>query len=391
MAPIPIDALHAAQRYGHLVDPIAAQYRNPVTGQRLSGTALLLKLSSGENGFKMGGAPSSAGARGATQFTAGSRRTAIQKFGIDPWRSYDEAFHGAALHLLGKINGSKGLQGYNPGDPGYTNYILGQKVGHITPGAGGSSQGPVSSGAPSATSLSSGLSSPDTTPGGTGLADLISALGAQKQPAGAASVPDPSFSSMRYLPTAGATPVMAPPPQQGPDTDSLIQALSQLQGPDTAQGVGSAIAGAQSGPQAPQTGGHGKVTIAPGADRSGVGLQKPILSFLSTVAGRAGRPINITTGTNHNQFVAGSNRQSDHWTGNAADIAEPIDSRQGDLLAAHAISTAGGIPFQKALGMARKGGVFNFQTPQGRVQVLWKTMVGGNHHNHVHIGLNPGR
>ena len=111
MTEIPTGALQAAQRYGPLVNQIAQGYRDPYTGHPLSGTALLLKLSKGENNLQMGGAPSSAGARGATQFTPGSRDVVIQKFGIDPWRSYDEAFHAAALHLRGMVNGQQGLQG----------------------------------------------------------------------------------------------------------------------------------------------------------------------------------------------------------------------------------------------------------------------------------------
>lgn len=123
MAAIPKDALSSAQKYGHLVDSIAKQYG-------ISGTTLLLKVSKGENNFRLGGKPSSAGARGPAQFTPGSRKVAMDKFGIDPWRSYDEAFHAMALHLQGKINGSTGLHGYNPGMPSYPSYILNQDVGH---------------------------------------------------------------------------------------------------------------------------------------------------------------------------------------------------------------------------------------------------------------------
>jgi hypothetical protein len=64
----------------------------------------------------------------------GSRQTAIDRYGIDPWRSADEAVHAAALHLRGKINGSKGLEGYNPGMPTYPQYILDQKVGDVAHG-----------------------------------------------------------------------------------------------------------------------------------------------------------------------------------------------------------------------------------------------------------------
>jgi hypothetical protein len=61
------------------------------------------------------------------------------------------------------------------------------------------------------------------------------------------------------------------------------------------------------------------------------------------------------------------------------------------MVAAHALQVAG-VPWSQAVRMAQKGGVFNVTPKSGpykghRVQVLWKTMVGGNHHNHVHVGI----
>jgi hypothetical protein len=143
--------------------------------------------------------------------------------------------------------------------------------------------------------------------------------------------------------------------------------------------------------------GRGPVVVAPGAERAGIGLQKPVLSFLHELAGASGRQVDVTTGTNHNRMTTSGN-VSDHWEGNAADLGVGGDARQnrtaaqkGDLIAAHAISLAGGVSFDKALGMARRGGVFNFETKSGRVQILWRTLTGGNHYNHVHVGLNPKR
>src|SRR4051812_20217095 len=114
------ETIAAAKRYGHTVDGIAHQYG-------ISGAALLAKLVSGESSDNPD-AVSSAGARGRAQFMPGSRETAVQKYGVDPWsHDADQAVHAAALHLRGLINGSKGLEGYNPGSPTYTKYILGQK------------------------------------------------------------------------------------------------------------------------------------------------------------------------------------------------------------------------------------------------------------------------
>jgi hypothetical protein len=114
----------AVQKYGPSVDDIAKQYG-------VSGAALLAKLVEGES-HDDPDAVSSAGARGRTQFMPESRATVLQKYGVDPWsRDPDQAVHAAALHLRGLVNGSKGLTGYNPGDPSYPGYILGQNVGDV--------------------------------------------------------------------------------------------------------------------------------------------------------------------------------------------------------------------------------------------------------------------
>ena len=126
------DTVAAINKYGPSINGLARRRYG------ISGKALLGKLVAGESSDNMG-AVSSAGARGKTQFTAGSRAVAIKKFGIDPWRSTDEAVHAAVLHLKGKINGSKGLEGYNPGDPRYASYILNQKIGGIKGGGAAAS------------------------------------------------------------------------------------------------------------------------------------------------------------------------------------------------------------------------------------------------------------
>ncbi len=120
----------AIARYAPSVDHLAR------TRYGISGAALLAKVVQGESGAWADPGSSlskvsPAGARGTGQFMPGSRRIAIQKYGIDPWRSITDAVHGTALHLRGLINGSSGLEGYNPGDPSYPSYILGQRVGDV--------------------------------------------------------------------------------------------------------------------------------------------------------------------------------------------------------------------------------------------------------------------
>jgi hypothetical protein len=130
--------------------------------------------------------------------------------------------------------------------------------------------------------------------------------------------------------------------------------------------------------------GNTKVMLAPGADRPGVKTSHYLRRVLSGVAGIPGG-ITITTGSNHNQMTVNGN-QSDHWTGHAADIGVPVDSPRGDLIAGRVLMRLG-VPRARARQMARHGGLFNVQYGGHRWQVIWKTYEGGNHHNHVHVGV----
>lgn len=216
--------LAAVQRYGPTVNGIAKEYG-------LTGDALLAKLVMGESGDR-GDAVSSAGARAWTQFTAGSRKVAMDKYGIDPWADVDQAVHAASLHLRGKINGSTGLKGYNPGDPSYTNYILGQKVGNVAGGASRSSApgtttraAPSSSGSASAAAPQALLGAPDQADFTSLLGSLLSGGQPQQQAPAPMQVAPPSFSAHAPTPQ-GFNPAQtssAPEPQQ---QDGLSAALS---------------------------------------------------------------------------------------------------------------------------------------------------------------------
>jgi hypothetical protein len=135
---------------------------------------------------------------------------------------------------------------------------------------------------------------------------------------------------------------------------------------------------------------QGKVIVAPGADRAGVPTKRVVKNFVSLIAGSIGEPITIGTGTNHNQYTVDGNI-SDHWSGNAGDLPVPIDSPQGDMIAGRALMLLG-VSRGQARQMAQQGGLFNITPRSGilkgrRVQVIWKTNQGGNHHNHVHVGI----
>jgi hypothetical protein len=134
----------------------------------------------------------------------------------------------------------------------------------------------------------------------------------------------------------------------------------------------------------------GTFKVAPGAMRPGTNLASVAKSFFSDVAGHAGHPITVTTGTNHDRLTVNGN-VSDHFDGHAGDFGVAVDSHEGDTLAAHAL-VAAGLGWQQAWHMARQGGLYTIVPTKGRfkghrIQVIWKTYEGGNHHNHVHIGI----
>ena len=125
----------------------------------------------------------------------------------------------------------------------------------------------------------------------------------------------------------------------------------------------------------------GKVAFASSANRAGVSVNPAVTSFVRQIAGKFG-PITVGTGTNHNQFVSGTNnsRQSDHWLGNAVDIPA---SGQTLTRLGHDALIAAGMPWQKA----EKAGGGLYQV--GKWQIIFNTTLaqGGNHWNHLHVGL----
>jgi len=137
------------------------------------------------------------------------------------------------------------------------------------------------------------------------------------------------------------------------------------------------------------TGPLGKVTVSSGADRPGVSLKQPVIDFVEKVAGVHGTPLVITTGTNHNQYVANSNppRESAHWTGNAADIMYGHGTGPNDVdpaltkLGQDALIAAG---MPEAEARKQTGGLYNL--PSG-YQIIFNSYEGGNHYNHLHVGL----
>jgi len=121
------------------------------------------------------------------------------------------------------------------------------------------------------------------------------------------------------------------------------------------------------------------VNLAKGADRAGVHTQPAVLAFVGALGQRAGQRRTIGTGTNHNRMTV-DNNVSDHWSGHAADI--PASGAALRRLGYLALLQAGMNQAQAA--RARKtGGLYNV----GRYQIIFATHQGGNHFNHLHIGV----
>lgn len=126
----------------------------------------------------------------------------------------------------------------------------------------------------------------------------------------------------------------------------------------------------------------GKVVVPPSANRAGVPLTPGILHVVRKVAARTG-PLTVGTGTNHNRLTV-NGLVSDHWDGNATDIP----SSGADLIhkGQQALIAAGMSPAQ---ARQQTGGLYNL--PYGnhgrRIQIIFNTQEGGDHTNHLHIGV----
>lgn len=136
----------------------------------------------------------------------------------------------------------------------------------------------------------------------------------------------------------------------------------------------------------------GKVIQAPGANLPGRPISRMTLDYVERMAALIRKPITITTGTNHDKFTV-DGKISDHFSGHAADIGMAAnggtnDGPVGDRITEAALRLAG-VPRHIAVAQARAGGLFTFIHNQMRIQCIWKTNQGRNHHNHVHVGVRP--
>lgn len=332
-----------------------------------------------ESGFNPH-AGSPAGAQGIAQIMPGTAKS----WGVDA-NNPDQALQAAARHMAAYVKkyGSydKALRAYNAGEgaigssKGFSetnNYVKRILFNGRDPGVLGK---PGSSSVPSVSNIASHASQRGASPGTSSDAsgkmsvfDIIERYNDATQP-----------TETNPLSPNGLD------EQLQQSNQMLMDAINRQNQPQSSV---ASLGDTQEVPTIPGSR-RGEVIIGSAANRAGAHMDKSIMNFLNDLSTHAGK-VTVGTGTNHNQMTVDGN-VSDHWDGHAADLPAPIDSRQGDLMAAHALVTAG-IPWARAYEMAKKGGLFDVTPESGpykghRIQVIWKTNKGGNHHNHVHVGI----
>jgi len=141
--------------------------------------------------------------------------------------------------------------------------------------------------------------------------------------------------------------------------------------------------------------GDGKVEFASGANLPGKPVTDVTTDYLKKVSGIYGKTLICTTGTNHDKYTVDGNI-SDHYSGHACDIGMSAnhgtdDGPVGDAIMKACLVAAGDSPKEAAKTAKIRNGPVQTRTNNGlRIQCIWGTNAGGNHHNHVHIGARPG-
>ena len=136
-------------------------------------------------------------------------------------------------------------------------------------------------------------------------------------------------------------------------------------------------------------------TLLPAANRPGVRLTRQMAAVTRQIAGRLPKRLVVCTGTRHNRLSTSGN-VSDHWDGNGIDLCSSANhfpaagGGYGDTIAAAAFMTAGK-PQPEALRLARQGGAHTIHHAGLRFQIIWKSTTGGNHYDHIHVGIAPDR
>jgi hypothetical protein len=132
-----------------------------------------------------------------------------------------------------------------------------------------------------------------------------------------------------------------------------------------------------------------KLRFAPGVDARITPLMRRVGAAIVAVYGK---PLAVTSARRPGAITVDGN-VSDHASGNALDFGMaanggPDDGPIGDQIATAALVVAGWT-VARAAEWARHGGLVDIHAAGVRIQVIWKTDQGGNHHNHVHVGVKP--
>lgn len=237
-------------------------------------------------------------------------------------------------------------------------------------GKGGGSAGPVSSaGVPTSSS-----SAPETSRFEK-LNSILSRLDQATPQITAFGRDDEDKQNLQGLARYGFT------PYEGPTLSDTIAAIQRTLGTDSTNSSPSS----PTGPMAsmPTTGKGGKFKIT----GPNPGRIKPfVTNFMEQVAGVYGKPITASDGTGHSRLTV-NGRVSEHTTGSAVD--NPASGKELTRMGRAALIAAG-MPRKQA--MSEKGGLYNIELPGGgRAQIIFNTNEGGNHWDHLHVGIRPGR
>jgi hypothetical protein len=135
------------------------------------------------------------------------------------------------------------------------------------------------------------------------------------------------------------------------------------------------------------TGSGGGLRFAPGVDARVTPL---IRAVGEAIAFLYGRPLTVTSARRPGAVTVDGN-VSDHASGNALDFGmaasgDTNDGPVGDRIATAALIVAGWTQ-PRATAWARHGGLIDIHVAGVRIQIIWKTHQGGNHHDHVHVGV----
>ncbi len=323
----------------------------------LPGVKLLARLVAGEAGGqglgpedrKVGAAApgvSSAGARGPAQFIPSTRAAYIEKYGLDPWKNNDQAIKAAIIHIMGT-----GLAGYNPGMSTYTNYILSQR----TTGVSAAYKGRLNmGGGRQLAKFTPGTVSPGGTETDFGAAILDKFLSGDKRPL---------FQTLVGATEDPAYTTTTPPSRTPPTVKYKVGAA----------GPGDVL---RASGQIRKDGWKGAKSA--GEPLASIGKQLG-LQFISEKRG--------TRNT-------ASGGVSDHFEGNKDSYAWDMSNGSSPTkeMDAAALRIARSLGAEKQWRKMGRAGVLNITRKiDGRTyrfQMLYRTNTGGNHFNHVHLGVD---